>query len=77
VAGRAVALTGGEIVARISAFYANQNRESGCFKMNTGKLEPDPLIAKVLFGVLLTVLVVSEAALYSGLATVPETWPLN
>ena len=41
------------------------------------RLEADPWIAKVLFGVLLTVLVVSEAALYSGLATIPETWPLN
>jgi hypothetical protein len=39
--------------------------------------DPDPWIAKVLFGLLLTVLVVSEAALYSGLATIPETWPLN
>jgi hypothetical protein len=42
-----------------------------------GKLAPDPWFAKVLFGVLLTALVISEAALYSGLATIPETWPLN
>ena len=41
------------------------------------KAEPDPWFAKVLFGILLTVLVVTEAALYSGLATIPETWPLN
>jgi hypothetical protein len=34
-------------------------------------------MAKILFGVMLTALVVSEAALYSGLATIPETWPLN
>jgi hypothetical protein len=27
--------------------------------------------------VLLTVLVVSEAALYSGIVTIPESWPLG
>jgi hypothetical protein len=43
----------------------------------SGKLAPDPWFAKVLFGVLLTALVISEAALYSGLATISETWPLN
>ena len=41
------------------------------------KPDSDPWIAKVLFGVLLTVLVVTKAALYSGLAIIPETWPLN
>jgi hypothetical protein len=42
-----------------------------------GKQETDPWIAKVLFGLLLSALVVSEAALYSGLATIPESWPLG
>jgi hypothetical protein len=45
--------------------------------IRSGKLAADPWFAKVLFGVLLTALVISEAALYSGLATVSETWPLN
>jgi hypothetical protein len=39
------------------------------------KPESDPWIAKVLFGLLLTVLVVSETVLFSGLATIPDTWP--
>ena len=37
----------------------------------------DPWIAKVLFGLLLTVLVASEAVLFSGIATIPESWPLG
>jgi hypothetical protein len=41
----------------------------------TGVDESDPLIAKVLFGLLLTVLVASEAVLLSGLATIPDSWP--
>jgi hypothetical protein len=43
----------------------------------SGKPARDPWMAKILFGVMLTALVVSEAVLYSGLATIPETWPLN
>jgi hypothetical protein len=39
------------------------------------KPESDPWIAKVLFGLLLTVLVVSETVLFSGLATIPDSWP--
>jgi hypothetical protein len=41
----------------------------------TEKPESDPWIAKVLFGLLLTVLVASETALFSGLATIPDNWP--
>jgi hypothetical protein len=39
------------------------------------KPDSDPWIAKVLFGLLLMVLIVSEAVLFSGFATVSETWP--
>jgi hypothetical protein len=39
------------------------------------KPDSDPWAAKVLFGSLLTVLIVSEAVLFSGFATVSETWP--
>ena len=39
------------------------------------KPDSDPWVAKVLFGSLLTVLIVSEAVLFSGFATVSETWP--
>jgi hypothetical protein len=39
--------------------------------------ESDTWIAKVLFGTFLTALVVSEAVLFSGVATIPETWPLG
>jgi len=46
-------------------------------KRRSGNPAPDPWLAKVLFGLLLTVLVVSEAALYSGVATIPENWPLG
>jgi hypothetical protein len=45
-------------------------------RTRSGSPPPDSWIARVLFGVLLTALVVSEAALYSGLATIPDTWPL-
>jgi hypothetical protein len=38
---------------------------------------PDPLLAKVLFGLLVTVLIASEAVLCSGIATIPESWPLG
>jgi hypothetical protein len=46
-------------------------------KRRSGNPAPDPRLAKALFGLLLTVLVVSEAALYSGVATIPENWPLG
>jgi hypothetical protein len=41
----------------------------------SGKPAPDPWIARVLFGLLLTVLIVSEVVLFSGLATLPDSWP--
>ena len=56
---------------------ANQKPNAGSSSMNRRSEEPesDPLIAKVLFGLLLTVLVASEAVLLSGLATIPDSWP--
>jgi hypothetical protein len=44
-------------------------------RKSSEKPESDPLVAKVLFGLLLTVLVASEAVLLSGLATIPDSWP--
>src|ERR1700722_10879811 len=43
----------------------------------SGKPARDPWTAKILFGVMLTALVVSEVALYSGVATIPESCPLG
>jgi hypothetical protein len=51
------------------------NAGSSSMNRRTEKPESDPLIAKVLFGLLLTVLVASEAVLLSGLATIPDSWP--
>jgi len=56
---------------------ANEKPNAGSSSMNrrSEKPESDPLIAKILFGLLLTVLVVSETVLFSGLATIPDNWP--
>jgi hypothetical protein len=45
--------------------------------IRSGNPAADPWIAKVLFGLLLTVLVVSEAVLFSGVVAIPESWPLG
>jgi hypothetical protein len=50
--------------------FVNMNRRSE-------KPKSDPWIAKVLFGLLLTVLVIGEAVLFSGVAIIPESWPLG
>ena len=55
---------------RPSACWSSMNEQSG-------NPAPDPWIAKVLFGALLTVLVISEAVLFSGIVTIPESWPLG
>ena len=39
------------------------------------KRSSDPWIAQVMFGLVLTVFVVSEVAMFSGLATIPKNWP--
>jgi hypothetical protein len=56
---------------------SNQKPNADSSSMNRRSEEPgsDPFIAKVLFGLLLSVLVASEAALLSGLATIPDSWP--
>jgi len=46
------------------------NVGSSSMNRQSGKPAPDPWIAKVLFGLLLTVLIVSEVVLFSGLATI-------